>query len=100
MTCDLGLYIPDAESREAIDVYRAYVYIGDKPPSWDELILPDIPAEASQVPTGLTVEVHLEMEFSNGEAMRNRKKIKKKRTLDEGGSEWGILEFTVRTARA
>ncbi|KAJ4014188.1 hypothetical protein NW752_005905 [Fusarium irregulare] len=100
MTCDLGLYIPDAESLEAIDVYRAYVYVGENPPSWDELILPDVPAEASQVPTGLTVEAHPEMELSSGEGTRNGKKIKKKRVLDESGSEWGILEFTVRTARA
>jgi hypothetical protein len=99
MTCDLGLYIPDSESLEARDVYRAYVYVGDNPPSWDELILPDIPANASQVPTDLSVEATPETDLKGGEVTRNGKKIKKKRALDDNGYEWGILEFTVRTLR-
>jgi hypothetical protein len=45
------------------------------------------------------MEAHPEMELSSGEVTRNGKKIKKKRALDESGSEWGILEFAVRTAR-
>lgn len=99
MTCDLGLYIPDSESLEARDVYRAYVYVGDNPPSWDELILPDIPANASQVPTDLLVEAIPETDLKGGDVTRNGKKIKKKRAFDENASEWGILEFTVRTTR-
>ncbi|OJD33591.1 caspase domain-containing protein [Diplodia corticola] len=39
----------EEDSNAADDLYRAYVYIGEKPPSWDELSLPDIPKDSSRI---------------------------------------------------
>ncbi|KAH7020467.1 caspase domain-containing protein [Ilyonectria destructans] len=85
--------VPD--EADVIDLYRAYVYAGDQPPSWDELQLPNLPIDASSVSSGLYVEPVLEEDMENEDFLRNATRIKKKRKRSLQGELWTILEFKI-----
>ncbi|QYS95108.1 Caspase domain-containing protein [Trichoderma simmonsii] len=96
LTCGLQMCIPRTvhadDPPDIRDRFRAYVYRGDKPPSWDELLLPDIPADAGLVPSVLTMEPKAVED--TGDASRNGKRLPKSK---KSHGEWGLLEFWVHT---
>ncbi|KAF2965536.1 hypothetical protein GQX73_g8061 [Xylaria multiplex] len=108
LTCDLIMCITKRahfeDPPDIRDLFRAYVYVGDHPPSWDELQLPDIPADAGLVPAGLAVEPMLDEDIGEGQSMtRNRKKGYRRRRRQDGDrvtnnvDEWTVLDFWVHT---
>ncbi|KAI1355888.1 hypothetical protein F5Y01DRAFT_267996 [Xylaria sp. FL0043] len=81
------------------DLFRAYIYVGDHPPSWDELQLPDIPANAACVPTGLPVEPMLDEDVGEDEITRNRRKgyVRRRSKDSDKADQWTMLEFWAHT---
>jgi len=106
LTCDLTMCIPRVAHPEdppdIRDLFRAYVYVGDHPPSWDELLLPDIPVHADLVPAGLPVEPVLEEDIGGDDSTsRNRRPPTKRRARNKKPKEqWTVLDFWVHTSPA
>lgn len=103
LTCDIRMSIPravhDTDPPDIRDRFRAYIYRGDQPPSWDELLLPDIPAHAGSVPEVLVVEP-LPEEEDEEDGSRNIKKPSrgtKPRVQNEKEESWQVKDFWVHT---
>ncbi|KAJ8131832.1 hypothetical protein O1611_g1791 [Lasiodiplodia mahajangana] len=100
-TCDITMYIPK-RIRMAKDLFRAYVFDGDHPPSWDELVLPGLTADADFIPTRLPVEPVLEEDVEDEGAARDAKKghAKRRPRKVEKNEPWAVLDFWVHTSEA
>ncbi|GAW15107.1 hypothetical protein ANO14919_045160 [Xylariales sp. No.14919] len=103
-TVDLTMCIPPERAHpddppHARDLLRAYVYVGAHPPSWDELLLPDIPANADLIPTGLQVDPLLgDGEGEGGDSSRNGKRSKRRQVTQVNSSrQWTVLDLWVHT---
>lgn len=95
----MTMEIPDGLGPESIeDILRAYIYLGEDPPSWDELALPDLPTEAHMVQhdppfeTVKTVPTYLEN--------RHFKPPRALAVTATRSDVWTVLDLTVRTSRA
>ncbi|KAH6974440.1 hypothetical protein BKA56DRAFT_94633 [Ilyonectria sp. MPI-CAGE-AT-0026] len=106
LLCGLDMYIPPpAHTDDPPDIYdliRAYIYVGDHPPSWDELLLPDVPPDADLLPVDLPVEPVLEEDLGGGsdDDTRNKKPkrpSRKPHKVTAAIDPWNMLEFRVHT---
>ncbi|KJZ69989.1 hypothetical protein HIM_10634 [Hirsutella minnesotensis 3608] len=98
---DVRMEIPggtNADPPEIDDIIRAFIYTGEHPPSWDELILPNLPAESSQVFPDLPVEAVLFAPDLPENPLGSRQM--KVRRQQERGGQWAVLDFVVRTSRS
>ncbi|KAL4756987.1 caspase domain-containing protein [Aspergillus foveolatus] len=89
-----------ADPLDITDLFRAYVYTGDHPPSWDEIVLPNLPTDASVVPVDLPVEPILEEDVGDG-LSRNGTKPRSRRTnrkRDAPDKNWTVLDLRVHTS--
>ncbi|KAK1856146.1 hypothetical protein CCHR01_01211 [Colletotrichum chrysophilum] len=86
---------------DTVDLYRAYVYQGNSPPSWDELSLPDLPNDARNITEELPVEPVLEEHSGRSDDMRNARRLpgnvsKDLDRLKVSEDPWTFLEFRIR----
>ncbi|KJZ70852.1 hypothetical protein HIM_09766 [Hirsutella minnesotensis 3608] len=98
---DVRMEIPGgtkADPPEIDDIIRAFIYTGEHPPTWDELTLPNLPAESSQVFPDLPVEAVLfAPDLSENPLGSRQMKVRRKQ---EREGQWAVLDFVVRTSRS
>ncbi|EQB52503.1 caspase domain-containing protein [Colletotrichum gloeosporioides Cg-14] len=100
----LQMHIPPKANpgdSDTVDLYRAYVYQGNSPPSWDELSLPDLPNDARNITEELPVEPVLEEHSGRSDDMRNARRLpgnlsKGLDSLKVSEDPWTFLEFRIR----
>ncbi|EWC46495.1 hypothetical protein DRE_04218 [Drechslerella stenobrocha 248] len=84
-----------AEDPEEIeDTIRAYVYAGDQPPSWDELVLEDLPVEDTLIPLDFRIDAIKTQEPQKKPAMQRNAGVNGRSTKEP---RWGVLDIKIRT---
>lgn len=99
---DMYTWIPaSASSKDPSDVsdlYRAYIYDGDDPPSWDDISLPKLPTLSSEITPGLPVEpvvIEQNDDPSRDPGKRSPTKVKNKHVRK---GEWIVMDFKIHTS--
>ena len=99
---DLTMKVPAQLGRTSIvDIVRAYVYVGKYPPTWNELALPDLPAEAHLIDHEFpieTIEDDLGAQNARHLTRPNNSKAGSTPSVAQHGI-WTTIDIKVRTSR-
>lgn len=86
------------EYRPILDIIRAYVYVGENPPNWNELVLPDLPADSRKLKEGFLFEsVELDSETTTFRHPRPKKQNSKAGTSAMEDDVWTSIDIRVQT---